>query len=89
MHRRNGPERDREERSIKEAVMVGRIKETSPRFRARIAGVFYLMDFAFAPAMFAWTINSRRFAFYGLRRRIDGAKMVAVRVDMKPAEAIP
>ena len=38
---------------MNEAVMVGRIKETSPRFMARMAGVFYLMDFAFAPAMFA------------------------------------
>ena len=38
---------------MNEAVMVGRIKEASPRFMARMAGVFYLMDFAFAPAMFA------------------------------------
>ncbi len=38
---------------MNEAVMVGRIKETSPRFMARMAGVLYLMDFAFAPAMFA------------------------------------
>src|SRR3989442_1440307 len=39
--------------SMNEAVMVGRIKEASPRFMARMAGVFYLMDFAFAPGMFA------------------------------------
>jgi hypothetical protein len=38
---------------MNERAMVGRIKETSPRFMARMAGVFYLMDVAFAPAMFA------------------------------------
>src|SRR5258707_7186170 len=33
--------------------MTKRMAETSPRFMARMAGIFYLMDFAFAPAMFA------------------------------------
>jgi len=37
-------------------VMADRIKEAAPRRTARIAGVFYLMNFAFAPGMFA---NSR------------------------------
>jgi hypothetical protein len=37
-------------------VMVDHIKEGSPRLKARIAGLFYLMNFAFAPSMFA---NSR------------------------------
>ena len=35
------------------AERTERMAETSPRFMARMAGVFYLMDFAFAPAMFA------------------------------------
>src|SRR5258706_13840004 len=35
------------------AEMTKRMAETSPRFMARMAGIFYLMDFAFAPAMFA------------------------------------
>lgn len=35
------------------AERTKRIAETSPRFMARMAGVFYLMDVAFGPAMFA------------------------------------
>jgi len=35
------------------AVITNRIKEASPRLKARLAGLFYLMNFAFAPSLFA------------------------------------